>query len=218
VDPATLTLGLNPATADRCLECKACVNHCPMGIDIRQGFQIECINCAQCLDSCRQVMARQGRPGLIGYFFSQEGQGVGALLNPRMAGLLLLTIALWSGLALALVKRPQANLKLARSATLGSRLLKDGQIATFFSGSLANRTGKERSFLLSVQLLNGEPLAIKGISDFQVASGAKIQVNLAVTSEPLTNNRRIVFSLHDHDGVLIQEIPAFLTPHKDSPP
>ena len=39
-----------------CIDCNACVAVCPMGIDIRDGHQLECINCALCIDACDAVM------------------------------------------------------------------------------------------------------------------------------------------------------------------
>ena len=55
------------ATGD-CVDCNACVAVCPMGIDIREGQQFECITCALCIDACNGVMERLGRPkGLISY-------------------------------------------------------------------------------------------------------------------------------------------------------
>lgn len=51
-----------------CIDCNACVAVCPMGIDIREGQQMECITCALCIDACDDVMAKIGRPrGLIDY-------------------------------------------------------------------------------------------------------------------------------------------------------
>jgi cytochrome c oxidase accessory protein FixG len=51
-----------------CIDCKACVVVCPAGIDIRDGSQLECIQCALCIDACDDIMTRIGRPkGLIGY-------------------------------------------------------------------------------------------------------------------------------------------------------
>ena len=55
------------ATGD-CVDCNACVVVCPMGIDIRDGQQLECITCALCIDACDGVMDRLGRErGLISY-------------------------------------------------------------------------------------------------------------------------------------------------------
>ena len=51
-----------------CVDCNACVVVCPMGIDIRDGQQLECITCALCIDACDSVMHKLGRePGLISY-------------------------------------------------------------------------------------------------------------------------------------------------------
>ena len=51
-----------------CVDCNACVAVCPMGIDIRDGQQLECITCALCIDACDDVMGRLGKEqGLISY-------------------------------------------------------------------------------------------------------------------------------------------------------
>ncbi len=51
-----------------CVDCNACVVVCPMGIDIRDGQQLECITCALCIDACDSVMDKIGKPrGLISY-------------------------------------------------------------------------------------------------------------------------------------------------------
>ena len=51
-----------------CVDCNACVAVCPMGIDIRDGQQLECITCALCIDACDNVMDKLGKErGLISY-------------------------------------------------------------------------------------------------------------------------------------------------------
>ncbi|PWL19178.1 cytochrome c oxidase accessory protein CcoG [Falsochrobactrum shanghaiense] len=55
-------------TVGDCVDCNACVAACPMGIDIRDGQQLECITCALCIDACNSVMDKIGKPrGLISY-------------------------------------------------------------------------------------------------------------------------------------------------------
>lgn len=55
-------------TVGDCVDCNACVVVCPMGIDIRDGQQLECITCALCIDACDNVMDKLGRErGLISY-------------------------------------------------------------------------------------------------------------------------------------------------------
>ncbi len=51
-----------------CVECQACVNVCPTGIDIRDGQQLECIGCGLCIDACDDIMRKLDRPtGLIAF-------------------------------------------------------------------------------------------------------------------------------------------------------
>lgn len=69
-------------TVGDCVDCKACVVVCPMGIDIREGQQLECITCALCIDACDAVMDKLGRErGLISY----------ATLNDYSSNMLLAT-------------------------------------------------------------------------------------------------------------------------------
>jgi cytochrome c oxidase accessory protein FixG len=51
-----------------CIDCNLCVAVCPMGIDIRDGLQMECIACGLCVDACNSVMDKVGLPrGLVRY-------------------------------------------------------------------------------------------------------------------------------------------------------
>ncbi|MGY6707782.1 MAG: cytochrome c oxidase accessory protein CcoG [Rhizobiaceae bacterium] len=67
------TRGVKKAAAEGraigdCVDCNACVAVCPMGIDIRDGQQLECITCALCIDACDAIMDKTGKErGLIAY-------------------------------------------------------------------------------------------------------------------------------------------------------
>jgi cytochrome c oxidase accessory protein FixG len=69
-----------------CIECQACVQVCPTGIDIRDGLQYECIACAACIDACDDVMLKIGKdPGLIKYTTENEMQGKKThIMRPRI--------------------------------------------------------------------------------------------------------------------------------------
>ncbi len=74
-----------------CVDCNACVAVCPMGIDIRNGQQLECITCALCIDACDNVMDKLGKErGLISYTTLNDynanvkvAMGTGGLINPK---------------------------------------------------------------------------------------------------------------------------------------
>ena len=69
-----------------CIECQACVQVCPTGIDIRDGLQYECIACAACVDACDEVMIKIGKePGLIKYTTENQLEGKKThILRPRI--------------------------------------------------------------------------------------------------------------------------------------
>jgi cytochrome c oxidase accessory protein FixG len=60
-------------TLGDCVDCTICVQVCPVGIDIRDGFQYRCIDCAACIDACDAVMDKIGAPrGLVRFATERE--------------------------------------------------------------------------------------------------------------------------------------------------
>ncbi|WP_277632219.1 cytochrome c oxidase accessory protein CcoG [Avrilella dinanensis] len=71
-----------------CIDCKQCVNVCPTGIDIRNGTQLECVNCTACIDECDHMMRSVNLPeGLIRYASESEiSENKKFRFTPRMKG------------------------------------------------------------------------------------------------------------------------------------
>ncbi len=71
-----------------CIDCYQCVRVCPMGIDIRNGTQLECVHCTACIDACDSVMDKIDKPrGLIRY--SSESairEEKRRIITPRVMG------------------------------------------------------------------------------------------------------------------------------------
>ena len=56
-----------------CIDCFQCVHVCPTGIDIRNGTQLECVNCTACIDACDHMMESVNlQKGLIRYTSEDE--------------------------------------------------------------------------------------------------------------------------------------------------
>ncbi len=71
-----------------CIDCKQCVNVCPTGIDIRNGTQLECVNCTACIDECDHMMRSVNLPeGLIRFASESEiSENKKFRFTPRMKG------------------------------------------------------------------------------------------------------------------------------------
>ena len=86
-----------------CIDCNQCVNVCPMGIDIRNGTQLECTNCTACIDECDTIMESVNLPkGLIRYASEDEIEKKAPFVfTARMKGytaLLVILIGIFIGL------------------------------------------------------------------------------------------------------------------------
>ncbi len=62
-DSKTQVVRYQTERSEECIECKACVRDCMMGIDIRKSaYQTECIHCGVCVDSCETILGRLKTP------------------------------------------------------------------------------------------------------------------------------------------------------------
>jgi cytochrome c oxidase accessory protein FixG len=148
-----------------CIDCMACVNVCPVGIDIREGQQLECITCALCIDACDDIMAKIGKPrGLIDYMAltDEQAERAGGTAKPVIKHIFrprtILYTVLWSlvgvGLIFALFIRPEVDMTVAPVRNPIYVTLSDGSIRNVYEVRLRNRHGEERPYKLSV---TGDP-------------------------------------------------------------
>ncbi|TDL79656.1 cytochrome c oxidase accessory protein CcoG [Palleronia sediminis] len=156
-----------------CIDCNACVNVCPMGIDIRDGQQMACITCALCIDACDEVMAKVNLPrGLIDYVALSDAPREAAggdpipawrhAVRPRN----LLYLGLWSlvglGLLFALFIRPEIEMTVAPIRNPTFVTLSDGSVRNAYDVRLLNKQAEPRQFLLSQSMAPGLDLDIEG--------------------------------------------------------
>ena len=141
-----------------CIDCGACVVTCPTGIDIRDGLQMECIHCTQCMDACDSVMDRVGRPrGLIRYSSRDELDGAPRrILRPRIVLYPILLLAVWGMLGLSLAHRQSADVTVLRGLGSPFALLPSGEVSNQIRVKIVNRAGGDRRYL--IELANGDGL------------------------------------------------------------
>ena len=162
-------------TQGDCIDCMACVNVCPMGIDIRDGQQMECITCGLCIDACDEVMDRIGKPrGLIGYLAlsdeTRERAGEPQLpawkhvFRPRTV----LYTVIWGGIGIALIAalflRSDIDMSVSPIRNPTHVVLSDGSVRNAYDVSIRNMHGSPREF--RIELSDGAPfeLELQGIA------------------------------------------------------
>jgi cytochrome c oxidase accessory protein FixG len=141
-----------PATAGDCIDCGACVITCPTGIDIRNGLQMECIHCTQCMDACDTIMTQVGKPkGLIRYASRDTLAGLPRkLLRPRVVLYPMAFVIFFGGFLLALGTKSAADITVLRSGSVPFTVEADGSVANQVRVKIANRSRKDHLYTITV--------------------------------------------------------------------
>lgn len=156
-----------------CIDCDQCVQVCPMGIDIRDGEQLECIHCALCIDACDAMMKRIGRPtGLIAYdttlAVKERSEGkkpVYKLLRARTllyAGLLLIIGSITLN---GLLHRASFEVNTLKDRSPIFVRLAEGGIRNGYTLKLVNKTAEKREMRLVISGLEGAELGVVGLEN-----------------------------------------------------
>jgi cytochrome c oxidase accessory protein FixG len=179
-----------------CIDCNQCVVACPMGIDIRDGAQMECINCGLCIDACDEIMRRVERPcGLIAY-------DTDAAVAARAAGqrpvyrlmrsrtlYYALSLALVSGLMLwGLTHRSALEVHVLRDRNPIFVRLHDGSVRDGYTLKIANRSFHPKTVLVSVTGVDGAKLKTPG------APASAGPISVTIPANEVTSTRIFVIA------------------------
>ncbi len=146
-----------------CVDCRQCVAVCPQGIDIRDGAQLECINCALCIDACDEIMEKVGRPkGLIAYDTHvnvekrQRGEKTGIhLIRPRTIFYAVLMVLVGAIMLNALLTRSTLDLNVIRDRSPPFVRLANGAMRNDYALKLINMAPRERRIRITLSGLGG---------------------------------------------------------------
>ncbi|MEL6316837.1 MAG: cytochrome c oxidase accessory protein CcoG [Pseudomonadota bacterium] len=144
-----------------CIDCDACVNVCPTGVDIRDGDNIGCITCGLCIDACDEMMAKTGRPrGLIDYCTLLDAKRETAgeapvapwrrVIRPRT----LLYFTLWAGIGVFMVvhlfMRDAIDISVLRDRNPQFVTLSDGSVRNGYTFKVSNKELETGSFRVAI--------------------------------------------------------------------
>ena len=153
-----------------CIDCNQCVAACPMGIDIRDGDQLECINCGLCIDACDEVMGKIGRPrGLIAYesHAGVERRRRGAassirFLRTRTVFYAVVLAAVGLVMLAALIRREPVDLNVLRDRNPVFVRLSNGDIRNAYTLKIMNRGDRTVTLAISAAGLPAATVTVAG--------------------------------------------------------
>ncbi len=154
-----------------CIDCNQCVAACPMGIDIRDGDQLECINCALCIDACDAIMTKVGRPkGLIAYDtqFNLAARAEGRkprnrLIRPRTVFYAIALSIVLAVMAVAFMGRTSLDLNVLRDRSPNYVILSDGSVRNGYEIKIINKDNVVHDYRLSLEGPDGLTLSVIGV-------------------------------------------------------
>lgn len=146
-------------TADTgdCIDCLQCVKVCPTGIDIRNGTQLECVNCTACIDACNFMMRKTGRPeGLIRYA-SENGiaEKKPLAFTPRLKAYTMALVMILGAITYLLVSRQPVSGTIIRTAGMLYQERGADSISNLYRIKLVNKTPDNMQLQLLLVDTNG---------------------------------------------------------------
>jgi|SRR5690554_167086 len=200
-----------------CIDDKLCVDVCPTGIDIRNGIQLECVNCTACIDACNYVMDKVKRPrGLIRYD-SLNGieKKTKFRFTTRMILYSVLLTALVSLLIFLLITRTDFSINILRTPGMLYQKQPGDMISNLYDLNIVNKTFKETPVSLKLENLKGEIKLVEG--DILLKPQEKLETKfllLLSEDEIKMMNTPVTIGIYDNEKLIQTIKTSFLGPVK----
>ncbi len=192
------------AALGHCVNCRLCTRVCPMGIDIRNGFQLECIACTSCADACDSMMDRVGLDrGLVSYTNKAKQEGEEAkLVRPRVIIYPLIILLSLGAFGFTLARKGSADVTILRALTSPFSVLDSGEVSNPLRVKVQNRGRSSRSYRID---LEGAPEGARMISPMNPLKVAGSQARTApvfiiLPADAFTGSGEVPIKIKVSDG------------------
>ncbi|MDN5395080.1 MAG: cytochrome c oxidase accessory protein CcoG [Chryseobacterium sp.] len=190
-----------------CIDCHQCVVVCPTGIDIRNGQQLECVNCTACIDACDEVMEKVGLPkGLVRYATEAEIENQETFkFTSRMKATTVFLALLIGFLGFLMYDRGSMEAKFIKPA--GSTFfVKDGKITNTFIYTLLNKSNEKKILTIKVMTPTNAEITYFG-SEKIILKGDEIlkgNINISFPEEDIKfSKQNMVIGVFDEKGEML---------------
>jgi cytochrome c oxidase accessory protein FixG len=200
----------------QCIDCHQCVTVCPTGIDIRNGIQLECVNCTACIDACNNVMKSVGlETGLIRYtsLKSVEAGAKQTFMTRRIVAYLVVWMLLMSVVVTLFALRKDLDVVVLRQEGTTWVQTSEG-IVNFYQLQLINKSPELVSYSMRVLSPEGYSLKSLGMPD-HLASMQILKGRFIIKRNPAGRARsqdNVVVEVSYGDGKRQQITTSFLAP------
>lgn len=212
-----------------CIACTACVQVCPVGIDIREGLQMECIACGLCVDACNNIMDKVDLPhGLIRYDTSchmaaeeKGGKERFRIIRPRTIYYLLILGFVGLLMLASLIARSPLELHVLHNRAPLFVQLSSGEIRNGYTLKILNKTHEHRTYMLSVSGLENASIVVKAAGNIDqdhlyVPADSVGSYNIYVSADiKPAAARKIIFTLTDRHGDISDKYESYFLSRKE---
>lgn len=141
-----------------CIDCGLCVRVCPTGIDIRNGTQLECVNCTACIDACDSIMEKVNRPKGLIRFASEDNIALKqkTKITPRMIGYSVVLVLLVGLFSILIATRKDIDAAITRAQGQLYQQPDSLHYSNLYTIKLINKTVKEVPVTLRLEDIPGE--------------------------------------------------------------
>lgn len=198
-----------------CIDCYQCVKVCPMGIDIRNGTQLECVHCTACIDACDSVMDKIDKPrGLIRYS-SEDAirEGEQKVLTPRVAGYSGVLLILLTTFVTLLMLRPDTETTILREPGTLYQELPGNLYSNIYNVKVLNKTFQQMPLEVRLEQPSGELVSLGSISSIDPQNSAEGRFMIQLPDSVLKDSQtELTFGVYSGDEKLETVTSGFIGP------
>lgn len=218
-DKAAQARGETLADRGDCIDCHQCVTVCPTGIDIRNGIQLECVNCTACIDACDEVMVKVKKPtGLIRYASNSsiiDGKKWHLSTRSKAYGFVWLAVA--TVLVVLFMNREMLHVLILRQPGTTFNIMPHDSYANFFQVQFINKRNEDKE--IKLEIVSPSNGTLKPLSDISHLKGqqekeGRMLVVFPKASLSPAGSTEVVFAVYENGKFARNVKTKFISPNR----